>query len=99
MGATVGNDDGTQRPLVQKTMRRCPCASFGAFGPFPPYRTRRFYSLEPNLDNAKSSVVRLARRLIFQMQEKPMSFLRNPLFWQKKIRIAVLTLATFMALC
>jgi hypothetical protein len=25
--------------------------------------------------------------------------LQNPLFWDKKIRIAVLTLATFMALC
>jgi hypothetical protein len=28
-----------------------------------------------------------------------MAFLRNPLFWEKKIKIAVLTLATFMALC
>jgi hypothetical protein len=32
-------------------------------------------------------------------EETPMSFLRNPLFWDKKIRIAILTLATFMALC
>jgi hypothetical protein len=24
---------------------------------------------------------------------------RNPRFWDKKVRIAVLTLATFMALC
>jgi len=28
-----------------------------------------------------------------------MSFLQNPLFWDKKVRIAILTLATFMALC
>jgi hypothetical protein len=28
-----------------------------------------------------------------------MNFLRNPLFWDKKIRIAILTLATFIALC
>jgi hypothetical protein len=27
------------------------------------------------------------------------AFLNNPLFWDKKIRIAILTLATFMALC
>jgi len=28
-----------------------------------------------------------------------MNFLHNPLFWDKKIRIAILTLATFLALC
>ena len=26
-------------------------------------------------------------------------FLENPLFWDRKIRIAILTVATFMALC
>jgi len=26
-------------------------------------------------------------------------FLNNPLFWDRKVRIAVLTLATFLALC
>ena len=27
------------------------------------------------------------------------SYLHNPLFWDKKFRIAILTIATFMALC
>ena len=31
--------------------------------------------------------------------DPPMSFLRNPLFWDKKIRIAILALATYIALC
>jgi hypothetical protein len=26
-------------------------------------------------------------------------FLSNPLYWDKKVKIAILTLATFMALC
>ena len=26
-------------------------------------------------------------------------YLQNPLFWDKKLRIAILTIATFMALC
>ena len=26
-------------------------------------------------------------------------YLHNPLFWDKKLRIAILTIATFMALC
>jgi hypothetical protein len=29
----------------------------------------------------------------------PMTTLANPLFWNMKIKIAVLTFATFMALC
>ena len=33
------------------------------------------------------------------MSRSMMSFLYNPLFWDKKIKIAVLTLATFIALC
>ncbi|HEX3358610.1 MAG TPA: hypothetical protein VHS31_16665 [Tepidisphaeraceae bacterium] len=41
----------------------------------------------------------MARPLIFLGKEIDMSFLRNPLFWDKKIRIAILTLATFIALC
>ena len=28
-----------------------------------------------------------------------MTWWRNPAFWDKKIRIAILTLATFVALC
>ncbi len=28
-----------------------------------------------------------------------MAALSNPLFWDKKIRIAILTLATFVAMC
>jgi hypothetical protein len=28
-----------------------------------------------------------------------MSILANPLYWDKKIRIAILTLATFIAMC
>lgn len=27
------------------------------------------------------------------------TWLSNPLFWDKKVRIAILTLVTFMALC
>jgi hypothetical protein len=32
-------------------------------------------------------------------ERAPMTILINPVFWDKKIRIAVLTFATFAALC
>jgi hypothetical protein len=41
-------------------------------------------------------VKRKARRLNWS---RVMSILTNPLFWDKKIRIGLLTLATFAALC
>jgi hypothetical protein len=34
-----------------------------------------------------------------EFRRSQMAFLRNPLYWDKKIKIAILTLATFMALC
>jgi hypothetical protein len=34
-----------------------------------------------------------------EFRRSQMAFLRNPLYWDKKIKIAILTMATFMALC
>ena len=33
------------------------------------------------------------------VEESPMSELANPIFWNMKIKIAILTFATFAALC
>jgi hypothetical protein len=37
--------------------------------------------------------------LVTGEESPPMTTLANPLFWNMKIKIAVLTFATFMALC
>jgi hypothetical protein len=43
----------------------------------------------------------LAPSLLFPLARSPttMSALANPIFWNMKIKIAILTLATFAALC
>jgi hypothetical protein len=42
----------------------------------------------------------LARPLfLFDQGDTPMAVLTSRLFWDKKVRIAILTFATFMALC
>lgn len=59
-------------------------------------------SFDPQFHHAFKACARGARlawSLFLHGQENSMTFLRNPLFWDKKIRIAVLTIATFMALC
>ncbi len=42
----------------------------------------------------------LARALLSTpLKETPMTLIANPMFWNMKIKIAILTLATFAALC
>ncbi|MGA2584900.1 MAG: hypothetical protein ABSG31_16630 [Tepidisphaeraceae bacterium] len=42
----------------------------------------------------------MARRLFSPFHRKTMMLsLTNPLFWDKKIKIAILALATFIAMC
>jgi hypothetical protein len=38
-------------------------------------------------------------KLVYVPAEVTMNVLNNPLFWSMKIKIAILTLATFVALC
>jgi hypothetical protein len=37
--------------------------------------------------------------VVYCRLESPMNYLNNPLFWDKKLKIALLALATFIAMC
>jgi hypothetical protein len=43
--------------------------------------------------------IRVVYPCLSPVEESPMSELANPIFWNMKIKIAILTLATFAALC
>lgn len=61
------------------------------------------FSCETHIGEARVGVSRTWHETCFYRRETHMttinSYLHNPLFWDKKLRIAILTIATFMALC
>jgi hypothetical protein len=83
---SAGFGASTQRPAQPLTLS-CP-------------HNRDILELKFNGGIVRGAFPAAARGLLWGVQEQLMwAFLSNPRFWDMKVRIAVLTLATFIAMC